>query len=52
MCLKINSTFLRSFIKYISELSNIYTNIDYIYTVDFAFPVNNIDRENSEKIVS
>ena len=28
----------------------VYTNID--PTVDFVFPVNKIDRENSEKIVS
>jgi hypothetical protein len=37
--------------KYISEIyQRLYTDID--PTVDFVFPVNKIDRENSEKIAS
>ena len=37
-------------LKYISEIYQSYTDI--APTVDFVFPVNKIDRENSEKIVS
>ena len=42
-----NST-LKIYIRNISKF--IYTDIN--PTVDFVFPVNKIDRENSEKIVS
>ena len=41
-----NSTLKNIYPKYIK----VYTDID--PTVDFVFPVNKIDRENSEKLVS